>query len=388
MFDDVVIGARGRISEKFGVSAKAWDGQLVTHAESWYDFLGFILMRAVTIREHGGLDVVRVEEIPEPELADDEVLVEVRSAGLNHLDIWVRKGGRSSKLTGPHVLGSDASGVVVGVGERAKGVTFGDEVVLNPGLSCGVCDYCRGGEQSECVSFGILGLTRQGTFAERVAVPARNLAPKPSHLSFNEAGAFVLAQLTAWRMLMTRAQLKPGQTVLIHGIGGGVALCALQLAKLAGAQTIVTSSSDEKLDRASRLGADHVINYKVVDDVAQCVKELTRGLGVDIIIDAVGTATWSIDFSAVRRGGKVVLCGVTSGAEAATDLRALYWNQLTIMGSTMGSDEDFRQMVEAVTAAKLRPVIDLVKPLENIKDAMGKMGKAEQFGKIVLEISR
>ncbi|UCF16226.1 MAG: zinc-binding dehydrogenase [Phycisphaerales bacterium] len=345
-------------------------------------------MRAVTIREHGGLDVVRVEEIPQPELADDEVLVEVRSAGLNHLDIWVRKGGRSSKLTGPHVLGSDASGVVVGVGERAKGVSIGDEVVLNPGLSCGVCDYCRGGEQSECVSFGILGLTRQGTFAERVAVPARNLAPKPSHLSFNEAGAFVLAQLTAWRMLMTRAQLKPGQTVLIHGTGGGVALSALQLAKLAGAQTIVTSSSDEKLDRASRLGADHVINYKVVDDVAQCVKGLTRGLGVDIIIDTVGAATWSIDFSAVRRGGKVVLCGVTSGAEAATDLRALYWNQLTIMGSTMGSDEDFRQMVEAVTAAKLRPVIDLVKPLENIKDAMGKMEKAEQFGKIVLEISR
>lgn len=332
--------------------------------------------------------MVRIEDIPEPEINENEVLVEVRSAGLNHLDIWIRKGGRSSKSAGPHVLGSDASGVVAAVGERVKGVNVGDEVILNPGLSCGLCDYCRRGEQSECVSFGILGLSRQGTFAERVAVPGRNVAPKPSHLSFNEAGAFVLAQLTAWRMLMTRAQLRPGQMVLIHGIGGGVAVCALQLAKLAGARAIVTSSSDEKLERASRLGADHTINYKAVDDVAQSVRDLTNGIGVDIIIDTVGAATWPIDFSAVRRGGKVVLCGVTSGAEAVTNLQALYWNQLTIMGSTMGSDEDFRQMVEAVAAAELRPVIDSVMPLENIKDAMGKMETAGQFGKIVLEISR
>jgi len=345
-------------------------------------------MRAVTIREHGGPDVVRIEDIPEPEITDEEVLLEVRSAGLNHLDVWVRKGGRSSRLTGPHVLGSDASGVVVAVGARVNDVSVGDEVIINPGLSCGACEYCRRGEQSECVSFGILGLSRHGTFAERIAVPARNLAPKPSHLTFNEAGALVLAQLTAWRMLMTRARLKPGQTVLIHGIGGGVALCALQLVKFAGAKAIVTSSSDEKLNRASRLGADHTINYTAVGDIAQCVKELTSGAGADIIIDTVGAATWPIDFSAVRRGGKVVLCGVTSGAEAATDLRALYWNQLTIMGSTMGSDEDLRQMLDAVAAAKLRPVVDSVMPLEDVKDAMSKMENARQFGKIALEISR
>lgn len=345
-------------------------------------------MRAATIREHGGPDVVRIEDIPDPEITEEEVLVDVRSAGLNHLDIWVRKGGRSSQITGLHVLGCDAAGVVADVGKRVKNVSVGDEVIINPGLSCGICDYCRRGEQSECVSFGILGLSRQGTFAERVAVPARNLAPKPSHLSFNEAGAFVLAQLTSWRMLMTRAQLKPGQKVLIHGIGGGVALSALQLVKLAGAEAIVTSSSDEKLDSASRFGADHTINYKSVDDVAQCVKDLTRGIGVDIVIDTVGAATWPIDFSTVRRGGKVVLCGVTSGSEAETNLRALYWNQLTIMGSTMGSDQDFRQMVDAVNAAKLRPVIDSVEPLENVKDAMNRMETAKQFGKIALEISR
>jgi NADPH:quinone reductase-like Zn-dependent oxidoreductase len=345
-------------------------------------------MRAAAIREHGGLDVLRIEDIGEPKFADDEVVLEVRSAGLNHLDIWVRKGRGGAGPSEPHILGSDAAGVVIAAGSRVRGVDIGDEVILNPGLSCGCCDYCNRGEQSECVSFGIIGLSRQGTFAEQVAVPARNVAPKPSHLSFNEAGAFVLAQLTAWRMLMTRAQLKPGQTVLIHGIGGGVALYALQLAKLAGAEAIVTSSSDEKLSRASEMGADHTINYRTVDDVAQYVKDITSGRGADIVVDTVGAATWPIDFSAVRKGGKIVLCGVTSEAQAVTDLRALYWNQLTIMGSTMGSNEDFRQMVKAVTAAKLRPVIDSVMPLENAKDAMSKMETAEQFGKIVLEISR
>lgn len=331
--------------------------------------------------------MVRIEEMPDPKFAEDEVVIEVRAAGLNHLDIWVRKGRGGANPAEPHILGSDASGVVVDVGSRVHGVKVGDEVILNPGLSCGCCDYCRGGRQSECVSFGIVGLSRQGTFAERVAAPARNVAPKPSHMSFNEAGAFVLAQLTAWRMLMTRAQLRPGQTVLIHGIGGGVALCALQLAKLAGARVIVTSSSDQKLDRASRIGADDAINYKAVDDVAQCVKDLTSGTGVDIVIDTIGAATWPINFSAVRRGGKIVLCGITSGAEAITNLQALYWNQLTVMGSTMGSDEDFRQMVAAVSEAELRPVIDSAMPLEKVKEAMGKMETAEQFGKIVLEIS-
>jgi NADPH:quinone reductase-like Zn-dependent oxidoreductase len=345
-------------------------------------------MKAAVIREHGGVDRLRVEEVPEPKAAEDEVVLKVHSAGLNHLDIWARKGRGGLKLPKPHILGSDAAGVVIATGAKVRGGTVGDEIVVNPGLSCGSCDYCNRGEQSECVSFGIVGLSRPGTFAEQVAVPARNVFPKPSHMSFNEAGAFALAYVTAWRMLMTRAQLKPGQTVLIHGIGGGVALCALQLAKLAGAEAIVTSSSDEKLDRAGQIGADHRINYRTVDDVAQCVRDATSGTGVDIVVDTVGAATWPIDFSAVRRGGKVVLCGVTSDAEATTNLRMLYWNQLTIMGSTMGSDEDFRQMLKAVTTARLKPVIDSAAPLENIAEAMGRMEAAEQFGKIVLEVSK
>jgi len=342
-------------------------------------------MKAAVIQGHGDLDQLRVEDVPEPIFADDEVVLKVHSAGLNHLDIWVRKGRGGLKVPKPHILGSDAAGVVVAAGANVKGVTVGEEVILNPGLSCGSCEYCNRGEQSECISFGIVGMARQGTFAEQVAVPSRNVFPKPSHMNFDEAGAFVLSYLTAWRMLMTRAQLKPGQTVLIHGIGGGVALSALQLAKLAGAEVIVTSSSDEKLDRAGRIGADHTINYEAVDDVSQCVRDITSA-GVDIVIDTVGAATWPIDSSAARRGGKVVICGVTSGAEAVTNLRALYWNQLTILGSTMGSDEDLHQMLKAVTTAKLKPVIDSVAMLENIKDATGRMEAGEQFGKIVLRI--
>jgi len=345
-------------------------------------------MKAVVIHEHGGLDKLRIEEVPEPEYSADEILLKVHSAGLNHLDIWVRKSRGGLDLPKPHIPGSDAAGIVVGAGANVTNVTVGDEVIINPGLSCGCCEFCNRGQQSECISFGIVGMSRPGTFAELLAVPSGNVWPKPSHMSFNEAGAFVLAHLTAWRMLMTRAQLKPGQTVLIHGIGGGVALSALQLARLAGAEVIVTSSSDEKLERAGQIGADHTINYKTVDDVAQHVKDITSGRGVDIAIDTVGAATWPIDFSAVRRGGKIVLCGVTSDAQAVTNLRTLYWNQLTILGSTMGSDEDLHQMLRAVTKAKLKPIIDSAAKLENIKDATGRMEAGEQFGKIVIEVCK
>jgi NADPH:quinone reductase-like Zn-dependent oxidoreductase len=343
-------------------------------------------MKAVVIHEHGGLDRVRVEEVAGPKPGRGEVILKVKSAGLNHLDIWVRKGRPGLKLAFPHILGCDAAGVVAAVGADVTDMKAGDQVILNPGLSCGSCEYCKRGEQSECLSFDIMGMNRQGTFAEYVAVPARNVHPKPAYMDFDQAGAFVLSCLTAWRMLMTRAQLRPGETVLLHGIGGGVALCVLQLAKLAGACVIVTSSSDNKLARASQIGADHTINYKA-EDVAVRVKDFTSGRGVDIVIDTVGAATWPIDFSVVCRGGKIVLCGITTGAKAETNLQALYWNQLTIMGSTMGSDEDFRQMLRAVTIAKLKPVIDSVEPLENVREAMGKMETGEQFGKIVLRIS-
>ncbi len=344
-------------------------------------------MKAAVIHEHGGLDRVKVEEIPGPEPGRGQVILEVRAAALNHLDIWVRKGRPGLSLRMPHVLGSDAAGVVAETGEGVEGLKPGDEVILNPGLSCGACEFCLRGEQSECPTFGIVGMTLPGTFAERVAVLAANLHPKPSHLSFEEGAALPLAHVTAWRMLMSRATLQAGESVLIHGIGGGVALAGLQLAKLANAEVIVTSSSDDKLARARDLGADHTINYSTEEDVAACVKEMTSGRGVDVVFDAVGAATWPIDFSAVRRGGKIVICGVTTGASAETNLQSVYWNQLTVLGSTMGSHEDFRQMVRAVTASQLRPVVDSVVPLDRFLEAMSKMETGYQFGKIVLSVS-
>jgi NADPH:quinone reductase-like Zn-dependent oxidoreductase len=342
-------------------------------------------VKAAVIRENGELDVLKVEDIPEPKVGPDEVGLKVVTAGLNHLDIWVRKGRPGVPLKGPHTLGSDAAGVVAEVGANVQGPRVGDEVVVNPGLSCGHCESCARGQQSECASFGILGLSRPGTFAERVAVPACNVYARPSHLSHEEAGGLSLACVTAYRMLITRAGAKAGESVLIHGIGGGAALYALQLGKLAGTDVIVTSSSDDKLSRASALGANHTINY-IREDVAGRVREITRGRGVDIAIDSVGAATWPIDLAVVRKGGRIVLCGVTTGPIAETNLQAIYWNQLTILGSTMGSAEDFRNMIRTVEANRLAPVVDEVFPLDRAREAMAKMEAGRQFGKIVLKM--
>jgi len=341
-------------------------------------------MRAALIREHGDLNVVQVVEVEAPVLAVGEVVLEVLCAGLNHLDIWARMG--RTKLKMPHILGSDAVGIVTAVGENVESPRVGERVIVNPGLGCGHCEFCRCGEQSLCISFGIIGLSRDGTFAEQVAVPASNCYPKPSHLSDEEAGALALSYVTAWRMLVTRAQVKPGESVLIHGIGGGVALSTLQLAKRIGAEVFVTSSSNEKLSRARELGADHTINYEK-ESVVEWIRSHKGDRGVDVAVDAVGAATWPLDFTCVRKGGRVVLCGVTTGAKAETDLRTLYWNQLTVLGSTLGSTQDFEQMLAAVNVSRLRPIIDEVFPLDSVRDAMARMEEARQFGKIVLKIT-
>jgi NADPH:quinone reductase-like Zn-dependent oxidoreductase len=343
-------------------------------------------MKAVVIREHGNLDVVQMADVPEPTPGREEVVLKVLYAGLNHLDIWVRKGRPGLELDMPHILGSDAVGVVEAVGSDVQGPKVGDEVIVNPGLSCGHCEFCARGQQSVCPSFGLVGFSRAGTFAERVAVPACNVYPKPPHLSAAEAGGTSLDYVTAWRMVVTRAQVKPGECVLIHGIGGGAALAALQWARLMGAELIVTSSSDEKLAKARALGAHHIINYKT-EDVVERVRDITSGRLVDVAVDSVGAATWPIDFSAVRRGGRIVTCGVTTGPRAETNLQALYWNQLTILGSTMGSAEDFRQMLRAVYVNELKPVTDEVFALAQAREAMARMEAARQFGKIALRIA-
>jgi len=340
-------------------------------------------MKAAYIGTYGDVDAILIGDLPDPTPGPGEALIEVRAGALNHLDVWVRRGRPGPVLPMPHVLGSDAAGVVVELGHGVTGPAVGSEVVLNPALSCRACAACRRGQHSECSDFGIVGFHRPGTYAQRLAVPAYCLFPKPAHLTWEEAAALPLAHVTAWRMLLTRARLSPGETVLIHGIGGGVALAALQIACMMGAVAIVTSSSDAKLARARQLGASHCINYRATEDLVAAMREIAGG-GVDVAFDTVGAATWPIDLAAVRVGGRVVLCGVTTGAEAPTNLSTVYWNQLTVLGAKLGSDDDFQSMLRAVAASDLRPVVDSVHPLEEIRAATQRMEQGEQFGKIVV----
>ncbi len=343
-------------------------------------------IKAVRIHRHGGPEQVVVEQADAPRPGAGEVVVDLRAVALNHLDIWIRKGRPGVEIPMPHILGSDGAGVVSAIGKGVEGVAEGDEVSIYPGLHDATCPRCRQGQQSECENFGIVGVNRPGTFAEQVALPARNVYPKPARLGFEQTAALPVAYLTAWRMVHSRARVLGGETVLIHGIGGGVALAALQWVTRLGARAIVTSSSDEKLRRAGQLGAEHGINYSEVDDVASAVREWTDGRGVDVAIDAVGAATFPIDLAVLRRGGRAVLCGVTTGAEAPADLRAIYWNQLSVLGSTLGSDHEMRLMLAMADATRLEPVIDSIQPLDQARTAMEKMESEDQFGKIVLRV--
>lgn len=333
-------------------------------------------MKACIIHKYGGIEELKIEEIPVSILKKNEVLVKVHSASLNHLDIWVRQGARGSELKIPHIIGSDASGTTKETGE---------EVILYPGLSCGTCEKCIHSEETECPDFGIIGMSRPGTFAEYISVPKNCIFTKPKHMTFEEAAAFPLTFLTAWRMLTVKAKIKAGEFVLIHGTGGGVALASLILAKFLGAKTIITSSSDEKLKKAEGLGADHLINYKTCD-VSFEIKKITGSKGTDVIIDSVGASTWQIDFECIRKGGRIVLCGVTTGAEAKINLRTLYWKQISVFGSTMGSRKDFEEMLKFINTNKLKPVIDSTYPLNQIQSATQEMEEGTQFGKIVLTL--
>lgn len=342
-------------------------------------------MKAAGIENHGGAEQVRILDLPEPDCSGRDVVVAVKAAALNHLDIWMRKGRAGVALPMPHVLGSDGAGVVSAVGEGVTDWKPGDEVILDPGLSCGRCEPCLRGEHSECASFTIVGMGCHGTFAQYVRVPDVNLRPKPNHLTWTEAAALPLAYMTAWRMLGSRAGLRAGETVLIHGVGGGVALAALQLAALAGARTIVTSSSSEKLSRAAEFGANHGIQYGAADLGGE-IMNVTDGRGVDIVIDTVGAKTWPVNVEVCRKGARIVHCGVTGGPHVEANISAIYWKQLTIMGSTMGSREDFRTLLAAVEARGLKPVVDSEYPLAEARAAQERMEAGAQFGKIVLTV--
>lgn len=342
-------------------------------------------MRAAFIREHGPLDAIRYGDLPDPVPGPGQVRVRLRAGALNHLDIFVRDGIPGIPVALPHVLGSDGAGVVDSLGPGVSRIREGDEVVLNPGIHCGTCEFCLRGEHSLCVAFLLVGEHIAGTFAEHVVVPAVNAYPKPQGLTFEEAAAFPLTFLTAWRMLVTKARARPGESLLILGIGGGVSLAALAIAKLLGLSVGVTSGSPEKLDRARKLGADFTIDHARTDFTRE-VRRITGKRGVDIVLDSVGKATWKRSIAALARGGRLLTCGATTGPNPETDIARIFWNQLTVYGSTMGTHGEFAEMLRMFHDGRLRPVVDSVFPLAEAKEAIRKLEEKRQFGKIVLRI--
>jgi NADPH:quinone reductase-like Zn-dependent oxidoreductase len=336
---------------------------------------------------YGGVEQLFYEDTDEPRLTEPtEVIVKLRAASLNHIDIWNRLGATGIVVPMPHILGADGAGVVVEIGENVGNVKKGDEVCLYPATGCGRCEFCLTGRDFMCIQLRVLGERLEGTYAEYVKSPAKNCLPIPSGLSFEEAAAFPLVFITLWRMLITNAQLKPGETLLIIGIGGGVASASLQVAKKIGAHVIVTSGSDEKLERAKNLGADHGINHRK-QDFAREVNKLTKNRGVDVVLDCVAGEVWQKSLAALARGGRLVTCGATAGGEPNDDLTAIFSKQLKIYGSTLASREEFRQLLSFMAVKKMKPIVDSVFPLKEAAAAQRYLEASKQFGKVVLRIS-
>ncbi|MFQ6047021.1 MAG: zinc-binding dehydrogenase [Gemmatimonadales bacterium] len=350
-------------------------------------------MKALVMRAHGGLDQLEVTDVPEPRIeSGGDVLVRLRTAALNHLDLWTLGGLPGLTLRLPHVLGGDGAGVVEAVGPDVTSVAPGDRVMLNPGVSCHRCEYCLAGEHSLCEAYRLLGEHLNGTLAEFVVVPWQNVLPIPTPpapnpgITWAEAAAYSLVTLTAWRMLVKKARVKAGETVLVWGVGGGVSVTALRIAKLAGAFTIVTSSSDDKLARARELGADVTVNHDT-EDVVKRVRHVTGKRGVDVVVENVGEATWDRSLRLLGRGGRLVSCGATTGPKVTVDVRRMFWYQWTIMGSTMGSMQDYREIVGLLGQGRLRPLIDSVFPLAEGMKAVERLASADHMGKVVVEVS-
>jgi NADPH:quinone reductase-like Zn-dependent oxidoreductase len=340
-------------------------------------------MKAMVIKAHGGPEVLELADLPIGPLNASGVRVQIKAVALNHLDIWVRKGWSSLRLKFPHILGSDIAGIVVAVGSEVRGVQVGQEVVLNPGLSCGRCRECLSGRDSLCRSYAILGEHAWGGYAESVDVPPQNLCPKPRNLSFEEAACIPLTFLTAWTMLIDRAQLRSGETLLVHAAGSGVGVAAIQVGKLLGARVIATAGSDEKLVRARKLGADEIINYEK-EDFARAAKRLTAGQGVDVVVEHVGKKTWQGSLAALAPGGRLVTCGATTGYDVGLDLRFVFYRRLSILGSTMGSKGSMFDILRHFESGRLVPVLDRVLPLDRAAEAQELLTHRAQFGKVVL----
>ena len=340
-------------------------------------------MKAVIFRQHGGPDVLEYTDVPAPQIRANEVLVQVKACALNHLDIWARGGLRGIEIPLPHILGNDVAGVAKEVGELVTWVKVGDEVMVQPGVSCGHCEACLSGNDNFCREYDIIGYRRDGGYAEFVAVPGANIVPKPSQLSWEEAAALPLVTVTAWHMLVTRAKVQPGETVLVHAAGSGVGSIAIQVAKLRGARVLTTASSDEKLTAARELGADETINY-TNSDWPKEVRRLTDRKGVDVVVEHTGAATWPGSIASLKPNGRLVTCGATSGYDAQTDLRQVFYRHLNILGSFMGSKAELLEAMKFVEQRKIRGVVDRVLPLSEARQAHELIENRAQFGKVVL----
>jgi len=340
-------------------------------------------MKAVVIDEHGGVEKLRYTDVPEPKIGPTDVLVEVKACALNHLDLWLREGIPGIQIPMPHILGSDVSGILREVGDFVKHVKVGDRVLIAPGIGCGVCRECLSGKDNLCSQYTLVGYLVDGGYAEFVKVPGENALPIPEPMDFNDAAAVPLVFLTAWHMLVRRAQLRAGEDVLVLAAGSGVGSAAIQIAKLLGARVIATASTDEKLARAKDLGADEVINYQRVD-FANEVRRLTNKKGVEVVLEHVGADTWPKSILALTRGGRLVTCGATSGAQAKTDLRYLFARELTIYGSYMGSKGELFEVLKFFKEGKLKAVVDRVLPLKEAALGHRLLMDRKQFGKIVL----
>jgi len=340
-------------------------------------------MQAVQFAEHGDRDVIEYGDFPDPEVGRGEVLVDVKAGALNHLDLWTRRGLPTIDVEMPHVPGSDAAGVVKAVGEGVTRFEPGDHVAVAAGLYCGECEFCREGDTTRCVNFRIIGEHVPGVHAERAAVPSENLVSVPEGVAWETAAAVPLVFQTAWRMLLSRGNLDPGESILVLGASGGVGHAAVQIADYTGAEVYATASTDEKLDYAAEIGADHTINYET-EDFAAAVREQTGGRGVDVVVDHVGAATWHDSLKSLAKGGRVVTCGATTGGRPETDLNRIFWNQLEVIGSTMGTPGQIDDVLDLVWEGALQPRIRATLPMSETARAHELIEEREGFGKVVV----
>jgi len=342
-------------------------------------------LKAAVIHQHGAPEVLRYEDFPDPAYSPNEVLIKVRACSINHLDLWIRQGLRNVNITLPHICGCDIAGEVAEVGSAVKGIERGQQVVISPGTSCGRCEYCLSGNDNFCKQYEIIGgYERNGGYAEYVAVPPQNVLMKPGKMSFEEIAAIPLTFLAAWHMLVTRARIRTGETVLVIAGGSGVGSAAIQIAKTFGANVIATAGSQDKMKKAKELGADYTINH-ATQDIAEETRRITNRRGADIVFENVGKATWDKSVQALTHGGRLITCGATSGSDVSLDLRYLYRRQLTIMGNYMGSKGELLQIMKFVEAGKFKPVIDKVMPLQKAAEAHKLIEDRAVFGKVILK---